>query len=272
MNTKNQIKEYSTYNALVNHPFALSALHYGARIKFTIEKPHSLLKAEAKLKRSPSKAEYYCLSVASSLAHILTICQQLEHSVLYFSSFSPTPKMKKAGIAKQNHLLYCIENYIVRTQSMYDRLLKLIDCVFELYNPSHRICHDLIMNNSHVQHSSIPNKLRKLRKSIKDYYYERNVIIHERQFLEDNIRKLEAYTILSTSKGPLKGQRWLIEDIKDLARQIVKNKTEEFSKVNRNSFIILGDIFDHLNKEYKNKRDILESIYGKPELSEIPKM
>jgi hypothetical protein len=204
------------------------------------------------------------------LAHVLTICQQLEHSALYFSSFSPTQKMKKAGITRQGHLLYCIENYIVRTQSMYDRLLRLIDRVFEIYNPSHMISHQLIISNSHVRNTSIPNKLEKLRKVIKTYYYDRNAIVHERQFLEDDIRELECYTILSTSEGPLKGHIDLIDEANYLAKQIVKNKTKEFSKVNHDSFVILGDIFNDLKKAYEFKRNLLELVYGKSELAEIP--
>jgi len=272
MSTKKQTKKYSTYNALNYHPFALSALHYGVRILAVIEIPLTVLKTKAEYKRPPSEAEYYCLSVARTLSSVLTICQQLEHSVLYFSSFSPTPKMKKAGIVRQSHLLYCIENYIVRTQSMYDRLLRLVDRVYELYNPSHMISHELIISNSHVRHSSIPNKLKALRRIIKGYYRDRNMIIHEQQFLEDDLRELEAYTILSTSEGPFKGQEDLIEEVNYISKQLVKNKTKEFSKVNHDSFVILGDIFNNLKKKYEYKRDILEAVHGKSELAEIPKI
>lgn len=270
MSTKKQTKEYTTSNALDKHPFASLALLYGVRILKVIEKPHTVLKAKGEYKRDPSEAEYYCISVAKTLSHVLSICQQLEHSVLYFSSFSPSQKMKKASITRQSHLLYCIENYIIRTQSMYDRLLVLIDRVFELYNPSHRISHELIISNLHIQHSSIPSKLQVLRKVIKDYYHDRNMIIHEQGYLEDNLRELEAYTILSNSEGPLKGQPDLIEEIKYLAMQIIKNKTKEFAKVNHDSFVILGDIFNHLKKEYEYKRNILEAVHGKPKLAEIP--
>ncbi len=272
MSTKKQTKEYTTSNALDNHPFASLALFYGVRILAVIENQDTVLKVKAEYKRTPSKAEYYCISVAKTLCHILRICQQLEHCVLYFSSFSPTQKMKEAITTRQSHLLYCIENYIIRTQSMYDRLLVLIDTVFELYNPSHRISHELIISNLHVQHSSIPGKLKALRKVIKGYYRDRNMIIHEQQFLEDNLRELEAYTHLSISEGPLKGKPLLIKKVNYIARQIVKNKTKEFSKVNHDSFIILGDIFNHLKKEYEYKRNVLETIHGKSELAEIPEI
>jgi hypothetical protein len=98
------------------------------------------------------------------------------------------------------------------------------------------------------------------------------MIIHEQGYLEDNLRELELYTILSNSEGPLKGQPDLIEEIKYLAMQVIKNKTKEFSKVNHDSFVILGDIFNHLKKKYEYKRNILEAVHGKSELAEIPEI
>jgi hypothetical protein len=174
--------------------------------------------------------------------------------------------MKRSRITRQAHLLYCVENYIVRTQSLYDRLLKLIDAVFEIYNPTRRISHDLIVGNSHVRHSAIPDALKVLKKILDPYRHDRNTIVHERQFLEDDIRRLEAYTILLTSEGPLQGNVDLLEETKSLAKQVVRDKTKEFAKVNHDSFVAMGKLFDHLNKEYETKREILERLFGKAEL------
>ncbi len=259
-------KEYSTYDALSHHPFASSALQYSFRISAAIVQPGTVLKAEAKDKRPPSRAEYYSLMVGTTLAHVLSICQQLEQSILYFTSFSPTRKMERAGITRQAHLLYCVENYIIRTQSLYDRVLKLVDAVFEIYNPSRRISHELIVGNMHVRRSAVADALKAMKKVLDPYRYDRNAIVHERQFLEDDIRMLEALTLLLTSEGPVKEDPALVEETKFLARQVVKDKTREFSKVNHDSFAALSVMFDHLEKEYEVKRGILEGLFGKPEL------
>jgi hypothetical protein len=265
-----EAKEYSTFDALSHHPFVSSALQYGVRISGAVERLDTVLKANVEYNRLPSKAEHYCLRVARSLVHVLTTCQQLEHSILYFSSFSPTQKMKRVGITRQAHLLCCIEDYIIRTQSLYDRLLKLIDAAFEIYNPSRRISHDLIVGNSHIRHSAIPDLLKALRRVLEPYRHDRNEIVHERRYLEDDIRRLEGYTLLSTSDGPLKGHPGLMDEIRCLTRQVVKDKTKEFSKVNHDSFVALGSVFDHLNKEYEHKREILERLYGNAELALFP--
>ena len=272
MNTKKKTQEYTTYKSLNNHPFVSTSLSYAMRIVALIVKKGTLLKTKHEYKRLLSRSEYYCISVGTALSYVLSVCRQLEHSVLFFSSFSPTRKMKNAGIKRHDHIVYCVENYIIRTQSMYDRLLRLIDTVFELYNPSHLISHELVIRNTHVKHSSIPDKLKKFRKVIKDYYRDRQLIIHETGLLEDQLHRLDAYTILLTSEGPMKGNKALIEEANNLIRKIVKNKTKEFSAVNHDSFIVLGDIFTDLEKEYKSKRNILEANYGTPELAPIPKI
>lgn len=264
------MEKHNTYDKLLKHPFPAFALHYAVRIRAAIAQPGSVMKVESEYKRSPTKTEHYCIGVGGALANALTICEQLEHSVLYFSSFSPTDRMKKGGISRHSHLLYCIENYIIRTQSMYDRLLILIDHVFDILNPSHVISHELIICNSHVKRTSLPAKLKKLRKIIKPYYYDRNVIIHEQQYLEDDLRRLEGYTILAASPGPYQGQADLIQEAKLMAREIVKNKTAEFSNTNRASFETLDEILTVLFKVYENTRTTYESLHGRPELAPVP--
>lgn len=153
---------------------------------------------------------------------------------------------------------------------MYDRLLRLIDRVFDILNPSHVISHEMIISNLHVKHTDIPNKLKKLRKIIKAYYHDRNVIIHEQQYLEDELRTLEVFTTLSSSPGPYQGQENLIEEIKYMSKEIVKDKTTEFTNVNRAAFEVIGELFTNLFEVYENKRTFNERIYGKPELAPIP--
>lgn len=269
MSTKKRAEQYTSYDALCAHPFFLSAVGYGARVKAAIQKQGELFKVAPDYKREPTQAEYYCIAVGHALTNVLSICAQLEHCILYFSSFSPTEKMKKVGITKQSHLLYCIENYIIRTQSMYDRLLKLIDKVFELYNPSNKISHTLIIGNQHIRQTPVPGKLKALRKIIKPYYHDRNVIIHKQQYLAKDIRALEGYTILLNSIDNPSDRKLLSQFARELTKIIVSDKNTEFSKVNRESFAILGRLFDDLNEKYLGKRKILESLYGKSEQADL---
>lgn len=173
----------STADALSEHRFVKTVFNDAMRVIAEIQIKGTVFKVQAEYSRPPTPAEFYCMSAGQALAPLLSFCKQMEHSVLYFSSFTPTPKMKSAGISRQSHLLHCIENYIIRTQGMYDRTLLLVDRIFGIYNPSHLITHELIISNLHVRHSSVPSLLQAIRKTIKDFYRDRNEIIHERGYL-----------------------------------------------------------------------------------------
>lgn len=256
-----------TAEDLAEHPFSQAVLQDAIKIEAVIQEPDSVIKTDAKFKRLPTQAEFYCISTGNSLAQLLSICQQLEHSVLYFSSFSPTEKMKKAGISKQDHLLYCIENFIIRTQAMYDRLLRLIDKTFCLYNASYLISHELILSNIHIRNSAVPEKLKNVRKVIKDYHRDRNEIIHERQYLENDLRQLYVCTFMTTDKH-FKNNQTFQRLAKYLTRHIVKGKTSAFTEVNNQAFVAIAELFDVLKVKYNRQRKILEAIYGKIDVLE----
>lgn len=262
--SKKTRKQYTSED-LGKHHFSKAVFHDAIRISGEIELPNSIFKVKAKWKRDPTKAEFYCISTGTALAHFLSICQQLENSVLYFSSFSRTKKMKKAGITRSGYILYCIENYIIRTQTMYDRLLRLIDKTYCIFNPPHLVSHELIVSNLNIKHSSVPALLKFIRKVIKKYHRDRDDIIHEKQYLEDDLRRLEIYTMLSTDKSFEKNQ--IFQNlVKIYKRQIVKGKTSEFSEVNYRAFDYVAKLFDVLDKEYVIQRRILEAVHGKIEV------
>lgn len=158
---KNTNSRHISFKLLVEHSFVKSVFDDCIKISKSLTEKGSLFKIKAKYKRNLKEVEWYCQAVASALAHLLNLCQQLEHSILYFSSFSPTERMKKAGISRATHLLYSVENYIIKTQSVYDRMLILINNVFDVGNQENTLTHELIVTNAHVKYKGLPNKLKK---------------------------------------------------------------------------------------------------------------
>lgn len=259
------VKKYHKTDDLGQHPFTTTVFKDAVSIDRAISVQGSQFKVDVEYKRKPTQAEFYCLSVGRSLASLLSICQQLEHSILYFSSFTPSEKMREAGVSRHSHLLYCIENYIIRTKSMYDRVLRLVDKVFLVYNPSHLISHELVISNIHIKNSDIPSKLRSIKNSVKGFFRERNEIIHERKYLEDDLLELEGYTILVAIDEAYKNDKQFNSLIKSLTSKIVKGKTKLFTAVNKKLFTEIAGLFDECIKRYQEQLQILEAIHGKVE-------
>ena len=89
--------------------------------------------------------------------------------------------------------------------------------------------------------------------------------MHERQYLESDLRRLEGYTIL-LDKEPFKNDKYFMMDVKDMTREIIKGKTNTFTSVNKNVLNAIADLFDALFKKYQSQLKILEAIYGKMEM------
>ena len=232
-------KNYDNYDLLSQHPFVADILEEGMAIR----KKHGGISIRKSEEHTYSEGEYYCLQLSFCVVHLLTVIQQMEHTVLYMSNFSPTELMKKSGINRGTHLLWSVENYIIRTQSVYDRLLVLIDRLFHIQNQPNRISHESIVTNAHISRTEIPNALKPVRASIKKYYHDRNTIIHESSYLDDEIRRIEMLTIAVTSPGyaELDKDR-LNEDLKWEVRVFVKKRKREFQRINKNTSISLSGL------------------------------
>ena len=169
------MKEKRTLDDLGNHPFTEKCFDDALRVSRELgdSKP---FKIEPSWKHEPYEEEYYQLTVGSSLATLLSACQQLTDSVLYLSAFTPSRQMKQQGVTRQRHVQFCTESYIVRAQSIYDKLLVLVDAVFHLGIADECIGHNLIVTNIHVRMSGIDEKLKAMNKVQNKYRHSRNTI------------------------------------------------------------------------------------------------
>ena len=245
--------KYETYDEITNHPFIRDLLQQGIKISSEVIE-HNGFKVESKYKREPIEKEFYCLQLGHSISHLLTVIQQMEHTIYYMSNFSPTGHMKKAGITKHNHLLWSVENYIIRTQTAYDRLLIAIDRLFNIQNTPGRISHEAIVSNLHIKRTPIPKLLKPIKNSVKKYYHDRNTIIHQNSFLEDELHAIEAYTILSMHDDENEQTRsHLKQDLKWSTRDYINKKKREYSRVNKNLIKAIAPMFNEMHAIYKKK-------------------
>ena len=106
------------------HPFASSVLTKGANAQKPLRR--SLSGIGPDYIRDPDEYEFFLICVAHRTAEVLNCCQQLAHIPIYLTSYSETRKMVRAGITRHSAIVYRIENYVLRTQSLLDRVLKLV--------------------------------------------------------------------------------------------------------------------------------------------------
>lgn len=241
------------YDHLIHHKFVSRVLFLATELGKDVYENNGF-KLEAKEKRLPTLDEFYCFQLGWCLSHVMTAVQQLEHAVFYMSNFKMTEAMEKAGINRSSHLLWSIENYIVRTQTVYDRLLILIDRLFNLQNQTNRIDHESIVTNAHISRTKVPAALKRVKNTVKKYYHDRNTIMHESSYAEEELRRFEGLSIyIAACKGIEASVEYVEEDLKYEMKAYIGRRKRDFKKLNGSLIKAISELFDEMLPLFEKK-------------------
>jgi Cthe_2314-like HEPN len=207
--------------------------------------------------------QFYMTRVGFSLAHTLRWAEQLQHAVHFMTDFGYGKKASEVGIKRSHHLLYNVENYLIRLQSVYDRCLQLTNSVFHLCMSSELVNHGVIVSNLHVERTNIPKLLKAVKKSIKSEEQERHTLIHKHSHMDPELRRIEMFYMHSK-------ETWgddiemPFENLVYVRGQLVKKYTNrrkaEFDAMNAELGNALAGLFDGLMVEYARQKARLAKI------------
>ena len=248
-------KKYYTYTDLVNHPFSKIVFEEGIELQKEIYAENTFLSINPSLKRIPNEYEHYILNVGSRLARLFVCILGITNIIELLSQKTPNAKLKKKNITTYDLIIYHLENYIIRVQSVYDRVLFLIDALFHLGNSEQNIEHLIIAENIFVKRSKIYSPLKSLRKLLNTFTYKRNIIIHQKEYQEDDLRRLEFYCMFQgkislTELEHNAGKEEINYIVNELSKKIVKEKLKQFSNFNYLLFERIYLLLSESQKEF----------------------
>ncbi len=204
---------------------------------------------------SPSNAtideyQFYRQGVGFHLAHALTWLDQLDFAVELLANYDYS---KKISATRADHLIYNIENYLIRVNSAYDRALQLVNSVFHLCVHEEHVTHSVIITNAKVQHRpAVVAKLKALRKTLDLYAQDRHTIIHKHSLLDEKMRRIELFyqdaildVMASDRKAGLKAFR------ANYLREFVVSKKQEFDDMNAKLALSVHNLLETLAVEYE---------------------
>ena len=137
--------------------------------------------------------QFYVMRVGYCLAQIMTWMEQLDHAVYYLSDYSYKKQAQEEGVNRAKHLIYNVENYLIRLHSVYDRALQLTNSVFHLGISEASVGHSVIVSNLKVARTDVKGYLKKLKKECEKRAQERHAIVHRESHREDRLRRLELF-------------------------------------------------------------------------------
>lgn len=205
--------------------------------------------------RALKRHEEYVYTVLMAASELVTIQEQLEHSVYFLSSFKATPPMKKKGINKLDYILYQLENYLIRTTSCLDRALILTNDVFILGNEPRNCVPQIILKNHHIIQSPVGAVLKELDEHVKPYREQRNLVIHRQRYRQEETYRLELIYLLQKEDSSLVPPNM----IRVLTQEFLLDKKREMGEFNEILYLIVIKLFETLKPEYERRHSELRN-------------
>ncbi|WP_028206101.1 Cthe_2314 family HEPN domain-containing protein [Paraburkholderia nodosa] len=207
--------------------------------------------------------QFYVTRVGFSLAHALGWVGQLHQAVHFMTDFTYGRKATDAGVKKSHHLLYNVENYLIRMVSVYDRCLQLTNAVFHICMSDELVNHSAIVSNLHVSRTEVPKLLKAVKKATKNEEQERHKLIHRHSHMDPELRRIELL-YMQTKETWGDDHKFPYKNLVHLRSQMVKKFTarrkKEFEAINAELVKALDALFDGLLLEYRRQKSRLEKL------------
>lgn len=209
-----------------------------------------------------NELEFYMYRVGHSLAHLVTWMEQLQDVPSYLADFNYKGAARANGITRARYLLYTVENYLVRLQSIYDRCLQLTNSVFHLCIEDSNVGHALVVSNLQVSRTDIPARLKRVKKSVSDRQSERNRIVHHASYQEKDLDRLQLFYLYNKDT-------WVDEKVKfenfsymrsQLLRKVVSAKRKEFESTNESLAVSVNELLTGLHAHYDKYKSKIGSF------------
>ena len=181
---------------------------------------------------------------------------------LEFLKHSKNIIIENSEYTQDEYIEYAIENFLIRSHSIYDRALIFVSYLHNLGIDPEHIHHNIIVTNSHVKESGISEILKKMRRVCTEYRLERNEIIHQGRFCEEEFNQLSAIHKLNHFSAQRDEKPFLDHDIlKNLTDDFVESYIEDFEdhleRIEENiTKLYSRSMFIFLNKRIKYANEI----------------
>jgi len=198
--------------------------------------------------------DYYILMCAKALSS-LDSCIDKSKLSLSLLNHADINKISKDDKQKSELIQLWVENSIIRVQSCYERLLILVNRIFDLGLANESISHNTLVCNDHIKRYGVDVFLRKINKSCQEYRFIRNTVIHHDRYTEEKLDQLTiilAGNYLSIEAG--RGEIVKSDVIEQLVSEFLSVKQETLTEYITNIENEIHSLYDTLLKIYHIKK------------------
>ncbi len=148
-----------------------------------LDKENPILKIDSKigLPTIETELDEYIYSCSYSLIAIGTAIDKIKISVLALEKVRGLIP-KESPFNELEHIEFAIENYFIRSSSLYDRCLIFTGKLLNLGINNESINHNLLVTNEHVIKNGLSKPLKKIGDVCREYLKDRNIIVHHGRY------------------------------------------------------------------------------------------
>ena len=210
-----------------------------------LDADHPILKGDGRIKGKEvecrSALEHYIFQCCQALSRISFSIENSKISIAYIkSSFETHPDIE--GLTAVDFLQHSIENFIVRSHSIFDRVLIFANRLCHIGLSNDAVSYKAIIYNDHIISHNLVPALKKIKKTCTKYVYQRNSIIHHRGYQNETF---DFFYMLHKTNYLSKNTDSETQPVFDFANDL----TEEYI------LEIAADFSDHLES-------IIEDLYA----------
>ena len=162
-----------------------------------------------------------------SISEVSGCLDQLHFSIELLSCFRSSLMPKQMN--RYDYIVFGIENYYLRTTSVFDRCLRLANVVYQLGLPERQCNNDTVIRNEHIKGTSVGNALNDLNGYTGPFRRHRNTIAHESMYSDAALNQYGMY-LCAVEEGQIQVVRPHQSLFKNRTDEFVKNKKFEFNK------------------------------------------
>lgn len=202
-----------------------------------------------------SEYQYYVQKVGFYLVNTISWCKQLDLAIDLLSNFD----YSKKEASRADHLIYNIENYLIRIKSVHDRVLQLVNAVFHLCINEANVNHGVIVSNYKVQHRpEILKVIKAISKYLSEHEQIRHTLIHRHSLIDKDLKKIELFYFNNFEHLDDEDQVKAYKCVRtDHLKRFLSAKKVEFKKINEDLYGLINTLFLELNSEYVRQKNIV---------------
>jgi hypothetical protein len=211
--------------------------------------------------------EFYVERVGNRITLLDAQLDKLHTSLMLLSNYYATSSMRRAGFDRAKHIRHHLEDYYIRTQTIGDIVIKLIDAVFHLANDDTQCKANIVLNNLKVKRTKVPAAFKPLAKEIARFDKNRHSVVHGRHYQDPDLYRIELYTTLAVSYEA-SGQTlpsdlaFVPNLLKNAIKEFVVDKKREFGQFNSTIRQQILGLFDELLPIFEFEAKRLQATTG----------